>query len=59
MQNNPTTIMCPFCESDTLVSLDGEEGEVEIVSDCENCCRPISMSVKVDGGQVEVVEVGG
>ena len=51
--------MCPFCESDTLVSLDGEEGEVEIVSDCENCCRPISMSVKVDGGQVEVVEVGG
>ena len=29
MQNNPTTIMCPFCGSDTLVILDGEEGELK------------------------------
>jgi len=41
------------------VILDGEEGEVEIVSDCENCCRPISVSAKVDGGQVEFIEVSG
>ena len=29
MQNNSTTIMCPFCGSDTLVILDGEEGEFD------------------------------
>ena len=59
MQNNSTTIMCPFCGSDTLVILDGEEGDVEMVSDCENCCRPISVIAKVDGGQVEFIEVSG
>ena len=59
MQNSPTTIMCPFCGSDTLVILDGEEGDVEMVSDCENCCRPISVSAKVNGGQVEFIEVSG
>jgi hypothetical protein len=51
--------MCPFCGSDTLVIIDGEEGDVEMVSDCENCCRPISVIAKVDGGQVEFIEVSG
>ena len=39
--------------------LDGEEGEFEMVSDCENCCRPISVSAKVGGGQVELIEATG
>jgi len=36
-----TTISCPYCNSDTLVILDGTDGELDLVSDCENCCRPI------------------
>ena len=59
MQNNSTTIVCPFCGSDTLVILDGEEGEFEMVSDCENCCRPISVSAKVDVGKVELIGATG
>ena len=39
--------------------LDGEEGEFEMVSDCENCCRPISVNAKVGGGQVELIEATG
>ena len=35
-----TTISCPYCNSDTLVILDGMDGELDLVSDCENCCRP-------------------
>ena len=56
MQNNSTSIMCPFCGSDTLVILDGEEGEFEMVSDCENCCRPITVNARVEGGQVVHIE---
>ena len=51
--------MCPFCGADTLVILDGEEGEFEMVTDCENCCRPISVNAKVGGGQVEFIEAVG
>ena len=50
--------MCPFCGADTLVILDGEEGEFEMVSDCENCCRPINVKATVEGGQVVGVEAG-
>jgi transcription elongation factor Elf1 len=47
-----TTISCPFCNSDTLVILDGMDGELDLVSDCENCCRPINVKANVEGGQV-------
>jgi transcription elongation factor Elf1 len=47
-----TTISCPYCNSDTLVILDGTDGELDLVSDCENCCRPINVRVTVEGGQV-------
>ncbi len=47
-----TTISCPYCNSDTLVILDGTDGELDLVSDCENCCRPINVRATVEGGQV-------
>jgi hypothetical protein len=33
--------------------------KILLVSDCENCCRLISVSAKVDGGQVELIEAIG
>ena len=42
-----TTIFCPYCNSDTLVILDGVDGDIDLVSDCENCCRPIFSSKKL------------
>ena len=51
-----TTISCPYCNSDTLVILDGMDGELDLVSDCENCCRPINVKATVEGGQVVGVE---
>ena len=52
-----TPISCPYCNSDTLVILDGMDGELDLVSDCENCCRPINVKATVEGGQVVGVEV--
>ena len=51
-----TTISCPFCNSDTLVILDGMDGELDLISDCENCCRPINVKAVVEGGQVVSIE---
>jgi len=51
-----TTISCPYCNSDTLVILDGMDGELDLVSDCENCCRPINVKAVVEGGQVVSIE---
>jgi hypothetical protein len=51
-----TTISCPYCNSDTLVILDGMDGELDLVSDCENCCRPINVKATVEGGRVVGLE---
>jgi hypothetical protein len=51
-----TTISCSFCNSDTLVILDGMDGELDLISDCENCCRPINVKAVVEGGQVVSIE---
>ena len=56
MEGTTTTISCPFCNSDTLVILDGTDGELDLVSDCENCCRPINVKAVVEGGQVVSIE---
>ncbi|MAP52673.1 MAG: hypothetical protein CMO48_03985 [Verrucomicrobiales bacterium] len=51
-----TSISCPYCNSDTLVILDGVDGEIDLVSDCENCCRPINVRATVEAGEVVGIE---
>tara|TARA_Y100001968_G_scaffold201117_1_gene184658 strand:- start:76 stop:249 length:174 start_codon:yes stop_codon:yes gene_type:complete len=51
-----TTISCPYCNSDTLVILDGVDGDVDLVSDCEKCCRPINVRATVEAGEVVGIE---
>ena len=36
-----------FLYSDTLVILDGVDGDIDLVSDCENCCSPINVRATV------------
>ena len=45
-------ISCPYCDSDTLVILDGIDGDLDLVSDCENCCRHINVKAIVKDGLV-------
>ena len=46
-----------FLYSDTLVILDGVDGDIDLVSDCENCCRPINVRATVEAGEVVGIEV--
>ena len=42
-------IECPYCRQRVSVLLDtGVEGRVELVDDCEVCCRPMTLSVYED-----------
>ena len=41
-------IDCPYCRQRVSVLLDtGVEGRVELVDDCEVCCRPIEIVYSV------------
>ena len=51
-------IACPYCNAETLVILDGVDGDSNLVSDCENCCRPINVRARVEDGAVVSIQVG-
>ena len=53
-----TTIDCPYCNSETLVILDGVDGDLDLVSDCENCCRPINVKASVEDVAVVSIQAG-
>jgi len=44
-----TFIQCPYCLENISVLLDTgvEDGRMNIVDDCEVCCRPIEINYKV------------
>jgi hypothetical protein len=49
---------CPTCGESTSVWLDADDGELEVESDCQVCCRPLHVTVQVQQGVVVNVEVG-
>ncbi len=54
-------ICCPFCGQSMTVVIDGSAGSQSYIEDCEICCRPMQISVRmpveVDDGSVLTVEV--
>ncbi|MEA3511999.1 MAG: CPXCG motif-containing cysteine-rich protein, partial [Campylobacterota bacterium] len=42
-------IQCPYCRENISILLDtGIQGRVDIVDDCEVCCRPIEINYRVE-----------
>lgn len=49
------SLFCPYCGEDIELLVDGSAGDQEYIEDCWVCCRPISVSLVVDGrGEIEV-----
>jgi hypothetical protein len=43
-------IQCPYCGETIEILVDDSAGEEQrYVEDCQVCCRPISISVSMDG----------
>ena len=53
---NENQFLCPYCSSANEMSLDESEGrEYEMVTDCEICCRPVVVHVRMtnQGAQLD------
>ncbi|MDI1247271.1 MAG: CPXCG motif-containing cysteine-rich protein [Lacunisphaera sp.] len=56
--NEALRLECPHCGETFLLAFDTSEGSAEFTVDCEVCCRPMQLSVRVDDdGQIESAEV--
>jgi len=43
---------CPYCYSEISMVLEVHHGGQEYIEDCEVCCRPISISYKVEDSSI-------
>jgi transposase-like protein len=46
------TVQCPYCGQDCLVELDAALSRQQFTTDCEVCCRPFSVQVECELGEV-------
>lgn len=48
-------IQCPYCWETFILLVDPSEGdEQNFVYDCEVCCRPIDVSITIQGGDISI-----
>ena len=56
--NDSLAIECPHCGETFSLALDAGEGSAEFVVDCEVCCRPMTVTVRISGeGELEGLDV--
>ncbi len=52
--NESLSIECPHCGETFPLALDAGEGSAEFTVDCEICCRPMTVVVRIgDNGEIE------
>ena len=51
------TIACPHCGEDFDTSFDPADGDAEFIIDCEVCCRPMTVTVRVRSGEIDSIQV--
>ncbi|MEP6896987.1 MAG: CPXCG motif-containing cysteine-rich protein [Rhodanobacter sp.] len=44
----PFDISCPYCGESIEVLVDASAGEQHYIEDCQVCCRPIAIGVRID-----------
>ena len=51
------TIACPQCSEESEVGFDPDEGSSEFIVDCQVCCHPMTIKVRVSNGEIQDVQV--
>jgi len=51
------SIECPHCGESFSLALDASEGTAEFTVDCEVCCRPMTVAVRFDDGELTGLDV--
>jgi hypothetical protein len=52
-------IQCPYCGEVIEIMVDCSVEEQSYIEDCQVCCRPMELTVVVDGEGIPAVEVRG
>jgi transcription elongation factor Elf1 len=55
--NDAIDVSCPHCGESFSLALDVSEGSAEFTVDCEVCCRPMKIVVRIAGGEIEGLDV--
>ncbi|MDI1319187.1 MAG: CPXCG motif-containing cysteine-rich protein [bacterium] len=56
--NDALSIECPHCGESFSLAFDAAEGSASFVIDCEVCCRPMTLAVRVSNdGEIEGLEI--
>ncbi|HUK81474.1 MAG TPA: CPXCG motif-containing cysteine-rich protein [Verrucomicrobiae bacterium] len=50
-------VVCPNCGEEFVLSADASEGDSKFITDCEICCRPMTVSIRARDGEIDSVEV--
>jgi hypothetical protein len=48
------SVACPYCGEEFEVHVTSEEDGQTLYEDCEVCCRPISLHVRMEDGELQV-----
>jgi hypothetical protein len=51
-------IQCPQCGEEYAIQVEtAEDGIVEMIEDCAVCCRPASVRITTEEGEITLVDV--
>jgi len=48
----PTEVTCPHCGETFPLQIDTSQSEQTLVEDCTVCCRPMTLSIQCQPGEV-------
>ena len=54
---HPVEDTCPWCGEPLELSIDASAGSADYVEDCQVCCAPILVRVRIDDAQSSVLSV--
>lgn len=52
----PHVLQCPYCSEQFTLMIDCSVSEQDYVEDCQICCQPIDLLIKVNGNETLTVE---
>ena len=48
------SVSCPYCGEDFEVHVTSEQDGQTMYEDCEVCCRPVSLHIQTEDGELQV-----
>lgn len=45
---------CPYCGEEIQLIIDCSVSSQEYIEDCQVCCRPVNISINIEGEHVQV-----